>query len=194
MENAQDDLDRAARLAAVRAWSEADKNIVEGLGKLAIELRKVGSEFSKLILTNLIVINAAGVLAVPTLAKTFLGLESLNSRDDKLFYLGVPMTLFIAGLGCAFLSAFFTYRNWIMHAQAIDCDAQQRRWEAEIMHVGDYHPEGRGDLLQSLATTPARRSKIARGITRSYWAALVFGWAAASAFVAGCVWLAWHLR
>jgi len=85
----------------VASWLEADSALAESYRKQIFEARKLASDFSKLVITNLLFINSAGLFGVPTLAKS-LGM-SAQTRAEKLFYLGLPMTLFVLG----FLRASF---------------------------------------------------------------------------------------
>ncbi len=88
--------------------------ISEPYEKRATEYHKASVEFSKILLTNIHLINAGGLLATPTIAK-FIGYDSLTAANQAAIIV-LPPVMFLLGLLFAALSALATYRNFQLHA------------------------------------------------------------------------------
>ena len=180
---------RAERDDSFARWLEADRSVTEAYGKQIFEARKLASDFSKVVITNLLFINSASLLGVPTLART-LGLTA-SSRVDKLLYLGFPMMLFIVGFLCAAFSALLGYYHWQRQSQLSRAEMEERRCEVmaayELSLSNDAAP-------RACETDGVKRFTIEAAIARNYRRGHNLGWASAANFIGGCSWLAitWH--
>ncbi|GEP00601.1 hypothetical protein [Methylobacterium haplocladii] len=145
-------------------------------------------EFSKLIITNLQIINAGGLLAVPTVSASVLGLTGLN-HTERLLYLGLPMAVFALGLLLATLCSYFTYRNYLAHAHTADAQA----WRSTL-EVENALPNLALDRIEQTIRNLEEIDKLQLGnlaaVQNNYIRVLVCGWLSVTCFVAACIILA----
>lgn len=82
--------------------------------RTSLEYIKLGSEFSKIIVGNLALLNIGGLASIPVL----IGLSAKDKADvwEKLVIFGLPALLFIFGFCLANLCALFVYRNFNVNA------------------------------------------------------------------------------
>ncbi|WP_170245877.1 hypothetical protein [Methylobacterium gnaphalii] len=170
------------------AYTKLRKDISEVFHAKTADAQKLSTEFSKLIITNLQFINAGGLLAVPSLSTSFLGLSQLQ-HCEKMLYLGLPMAIFTIGLLSASLSALFTYFNY----QAV---AQNNMYiAAEALHVVDealpnMPPEIRASNELTKREVSSKQAISQRSIRRNYYCAFIAGWTSIGSFIASCILLA----
>ena len=181
---------RAERDDSFAKWLEADRSVTEAYGKQIFEARKLASDFSKVVITNLLFINSASLLGVPTLART-LGVTA-STRVDKLLFIGLPMMLFIVGFLCAAFSALLGYYHWQRQSQLARAEMEERR--CEVMAAYELSLSNDGKEPRACETEGVKRSTIEAAIARNYRRGHNLGWASAANFIGGCSWLAitWH--
>lgn len=78
--------------------------------KRALEAQKASVEFSKLLITNLILINAGALIALPATA-AFIGVQSSAAPAQKMLVVGAPAVLYVVGLIAGLVCALATYRD-----------------------------------------------------------------------------------
>ncbi len=109
------DEDQEFRFKVLAERAKEVRALCEPFDKRIVEYSKASVEFSKILVTNLNLINAGGLLATPTIAK-FLGFDMMRPAV-KIVVLTVPGALFLAGLVCAALCALATYINFQRHGR-----------------------------------------------------------------------------
>lgn len=160
--------------------------------KRAVEAHKISTEFSKLIIINLQFINAGGLLAVPSLSSTLLGLSN-PTRLDRLQFLGLPMSIFAVGLLLATLCAFFTYKNY----QSVSAfnDAQRRVLEVDAGRVNPrMWPLRRENIEADIAEIEKERRDHQSTIRTSYIYSNAAGWGSMVCFVLACCFMAGFVK
>lgn len=101
----------------VREAQSHDIKVKELYYKLYLELVKIGSEFSKIIITNLIWLNAVSIGSIPVVVN-FMNLQNLN-RQEKFSFIAWPLVVFIIGLISAVFSALMINANFSKNAHAM---------------------------------------------------------------------------
>lgn len=91
-------------------WHETELKVRDLHSKEASDCRRLGAEFSKLIITNLLWINSAGLGSLPITAK-FIGIDAAP-WSQKLPILIWPAAAFAAGLFLASICALCAYFNF----------------------------------------------------------------------------------
>jgi hypothetical protein len=173
-------------------WTAIEKAAAEPFEKDVLEYRKAAAEFSKLLVTNLHLINAGALLAVPTLS-AFLGFTAAP-RPDKLWLIGVPVACFTTGLLFAALCALATHRNFMWHADFAEWSRHKKLREIETAHPGTRTPERGESRSKALNEINAHLSNSERRISRTYYAGHITGWISALCFISGCIFLAINIR
>jgi hypothetical protein len=158
--------------------------LCEPFDKRAVEYSKASVEFSKILVTNLNLINAGGLLATPTIAK-FLGFDAMRPAV-KVVALTVPSVLFLLGLVCAALCALLAYINFKRHAS-------NEGWlrEGQYINMKLHFPllpgeEPYTDYYQDIAKATKEIDNSRKAINRSYYAGIGFGVSSVIFFVAAC--------
>lgn len=173
-----------ADFAALNEREKEKRAIGEPYEKRAIEYSKASVEFSKILLTNIHLINAGSLLATPTIAK-FLGYETLKPGTQTLL-LVLPPVFFLSGLVCAALSALATYRNFQLHA----ADEMYDRARA-LANARRFFPLIAGEppyttYETELEEIEEKQRKNDNAIQSTYVRGLGFGFASIGCFLAGC--------
>lgn len=88
--------------------------------KRYIEAQKITMDFSKIIVTNLIWINAAGIGSIPAIIPLLK--DNLELPESKFAFALWPGVAFTAGLMFAILGAFLIYLNFSFIARSYDAD------------------------------------------------------------------------
>ena len=174
------------------AWIKLRNDIGSPWEKKEAEFHKISSEYAKIAITNLQIINAGGLLAVPTLSNNLLGFSGLN-REEKLFLIGWPMGIFICGLVLAILCAFVCYVNFQALAMNAEAQGDYEKRQAEVVNpflveAGKIHRE------VGLAHATKVQNYSRRTVWFTYYAGITTGWLSAISFVSACVFLAIHVR
>ncbi|BCB20051.1 hypothetical protein [Bosea sp. ANAM02] len=99
--------------------------------KSALEYQKFAVEYSKLLVTNLYVLNAGGLISLPALS-AFLGVNAL-ARNERMFILGWTVSGFILGLVLAALCSLFVYFNFQTHAELARFQGEQDKYGVGIV-------------------------------------------------------------
>lgn len=165
-------------------WAKFEIDLRSMYEKSSIEHIKIAADFSKLIITNLIWINAASVGALPVLAK-FIGFS-----DTKASFIAVlPSAIsFTVGLIAALLCALVTYRNFMLHSHA---NSHYSNCEINAMRLGllktlpvdmrQIYEQTRDEALEN-------GEKSRTKVNTSYYLGHIAGWVSLGAFLTGC-WL-----
>jgi hypothetical protein len=149
-----------------------------------MEFRKVGTDHVKLVLTNLHLINAGGLVAIPALA-AFAEI-SIKPVAERLLIFGPSAVCFVLGLILAMLAALMSYYNSLRMADHLDA-----KGEEHVADLAQRLPFASDDFKnKALLSTIQHRADIletARRATRNYKWAHVLGWASLVLFVLGCI-------
>ena len=168
-------------------WNRWEIAIRDFHEKRALEAQKASTEFSKLVITNLSLINAGGLLALPATA-TFIGVPSTPA--EKFNFVGIPAILYIAGLFCGLLCGYVTYRNyqygqssiWPAYHQEI---ARLRKDMPWMKSNAEFQAQVTAALDSSTTDLEAKN----RWVQITYYGALALGWIAAGCFLCASGWL-----
>lgn len=164
---------------------EHELKVREYYSKRQFELSSLSLDFAKLVITNLIWINSAGLGALPVILK-ITGVDRIGLREltDKAFW---PGTLFAIGLLTALLSALVVYLNLYSSARFYEgvgnsyltnfyshVSAIVDKEDMILFHKGE-------DAYVSMETTHASRlAKIA------FMVAHACGWVSLGCFLLAC--------
>jgi hypothetical protein len=140
-----------------------------------MEYGKASVEFSKLLVTNLHLINAGGLLATPTIAK-FLGYEAMRPAI-RVAVLTTPPVLFLAGLLCAAGCALSAYVNFQKHARSQNLlrDEQLLAIKTHFPLLPDEKPYTMTAYHADLASIRRVQAKNDRAIQKTYRLGISFG-------------------
>ena len=169
---------------------ELKLKIADAHGKARFEQLKLSSEYAKLVITNLHLINAGGIVSVPALAQ-FVGLQA--ATDVRLYVIGPAIAGYVLGFVFALLCAFITYRNY----QALSHGSEMHMLGDMVLletispnFEGDEHQASR-DARNAFANATA--VKLETTVTRTYVLGQVAGWLSFLFFLAASIWLAYSL-
>ncbi|MGO4738629.1 hypothetical protein AB4099_18925 [Bosea sp. 2KB_26] len=173
----------------LRYWKEA-RAAAEPFEKRAVEYHKAGVEFSKLLVTNLFVLNAGGLVAIPALT-AFLGIGALPPADRG-FVVGLAAAGFGSGLLFAALCALVTYKNY--HTFVSGCELERNRALFDVNWLLKRNGRTLEESQKERDEIGTQLAAVEKKIGRTYVAGHVFGWLSIMAFTASSVWLATRLR
>jgi hypothetical protein len=173
-------------------WWEFELKTRELYQKRYADAYKQASEFSKLVLTNLHLINAGGLVALPWLA-SFTNTAGLPTTE-KFAALGPSIGCFIAGLACAALSSLFTYYNLMRIGERAETDENREITDKRQYHPLSSQPDFQSLLKNSLEEYQRLIERIDRRVGKNYRAGHAAGWLSAIFFVAGCCLLVFNAR
>jgi hypothetical protein len=105
-------------------WNRTEISIRDAYERRSLELQKASVEFSKILVTNLTLINAGALVALPATA-TFMGVSTAATLAEEVNFVGIPAILYTGGLFCGLLCGYMTYRNY-QYGQASVWPAYQR--------------------------------------------------------------------
>jgi uncharacterized membrane protein YciS (DUF1049 family) len=138
-------------------------------------------QMAAVLVANLIVINAGGLLVFPAYLKDLpqLGTEArLNVANSA--------TLFVFGLICSFLTGYIAYLNYQFHIRYRINDLYQKVGELEERHdeitkhrLAKWRTENSKELAES-------EKKHVLQINVSFWLGQIFGWLSVCFFIAAC--------
>ncbi len=115
---------------------------------------QLAGEYGKWLITTLVVLHGGALLGM------FSFLDALAGRRDALAGYAYPVWFFVGGLVLALVAGFFTWLNWSMHSVNFSMRANVAMlWNSESWVGSDYYD---------------------KGITITYWTAIVLGFASAS--------------
>jgi hypothetical protein len=166
-------------------WFSHQARIREMFDKQALDAERFSAEIARLIISNLFVLNAGGVGAIPTVA-AFLA-DKDHPWTSKFEFFARPGLLFISGAIAALLAAFCAYLNY----QSM---ASMARWscQLEMCALNKVHPafssnQGYAEtvengFLQGQKGLAASEMKL----RRFFWASIICGFASLGLFVGGC--------
>lgn len=164
-------------------WAEYELKIRELHFKIYSEAQRIGAEFSKLIVVNLIWINAAGLGSLPVIT-SFIGINAVPWAQ-KFPLIVKPGLAFGVGLCSALFCALMTHYNYESIARNADFQCEAERYDLRVNHPGIPHEIrtiAKGELEHS--TQSAQRSELWVDFTRL--AGHVTGWASLGCFLWAC--------
>ncbi|MGJ0534289.1 hypothetical protein [Methylocystis sp.] len=169
-------------------WHEHELKVRELYAKHILETQRLSIEFSKLIVTNLVWINAAGLGSLPVVA-SFIGIATLPWAQ-KFSLLIAPIIGFAVGLFSALFCALAIYFNYMHHATfySHSCDS-------EISAIRTIHPlysemtEFRQNVDKARAECIRNGSKSELFVNTTYYVSHLLGWMSAISFVVACYYL-----
>jgi hypothetical protein len=94
-------------------WREFELKLREHYSKQSLDFQKMSSEFAKLVIGNLHLMNAGGLIALPSIAG-LIGTNNLSSTD-RWKAVAFSAGFCVAGLLAAALAAYATYGNYQVH-------------------------------------------------------------------------------
>lgn len=168
------------------AWWQFELKIREFTSKTVLDHAKISSEFSKLLLTNLILINAGGMVSFPTTLTIVKALHPNATLDPDALVL--PFVAFVAGLALSLITTFIVYLNFMYLAQRDYEDGH-----LYLASIRSFHPAAltNTEFKDTVAQEHSNRERaVARYETRvkvTYWIPFVTGWAAALLFAVGVI-------
>jgi hypothetical protein len=166
------------------------RDAAEIFEKRAIEYHKAGVEFSKILVTNLFVLNAGGLIALPALS-TFLGVAALPG-PTRSWVLWLSAAGFGAGLLMAALCALVTYLNY--HA-FVDCAVAER--DLAMFNVATAFGKNgpiQAEIQRAKEPYIADVQQLTNKINLTFRLGHVFGWLSILSFIGAGVWLGTQLR
>lgn len=158
--------------------------------KQAIEYQKFSLEYSKLLVTNLYVINAGGLLSLPVLSN-FLGISPLP-RAERLWVLGLGAGGFVLGLLLAAMCSLAVYFNYQRHAEHARSRAAEDQYSVGVTLGIQGKDKDERDRIQ--AELKEDIASLVRGVNRTFFLAHGAGWLSIASFLAAAYWLAVNLR
>ncbi|MGX9982007.1 hypothetical protein [Methylobacterium fujisawaense] len=171
------------------AFVKARKDASELSDRRALETQKIASDFGKLIITNLHLINAGGLFAAPTLFNTIVS-SSQPTFSDKMRFLVLPMSFLAAGLLLASTTAFFVYRNFNAIAEQWSFDRIMIEADLEAVNPS----LDREAALKRFFDAKVSHAIADAKIKTNYVRAFISGWSSAACFILACVCLAIGVR
>lgn len=166
-------------------WYQHELKIREFHQRATLDFQKLSAEFSKIILTYLIILNTGGLGAIPAVA-VFLNLDKLT-LDEKINFFQWSLICFGIGAICALLSAFAAYLNF--QAASGNCAWSAR---SEIAVFRKLHPiyganKNFADVINAENETANRAIADAyRWTQRHLWISVSSGLLSLALFVGGC--------
>ncbi|WP_363348306.1 hypothetical protein [Methylocystis echinoides] len=166
-------------------WAEYELKLREFHLKKYFEATRLSADFSKLMVTNLIWINAAGLGALPVIAN-FIGISTIPWAG-KFALLFCPGLLFafglIFGLLCA-LTAYFNYESIARHADH-DCAVELhsvRIVQPAVIANPEYKALFENEREKSTILSKSARGRVQFTLIASH----MVGWLSLLCFVGAC--------
>ncbi len=151
--------------------------------KRAVESEKQATEYGKLIFTNLIWVNAAGIGTLHVTTQ-MLGIASLE-WSEKYEIIKWPGLFFICGLFSALLGAFAAYLNFGALAELHDQKSVQE-WAAIYSAAAETPEEFRQKWAAEAQSAQVKITCLGHRITLLIWASILLGFLSAGAFLFAC--------
>jgi hypothetical protein len=167
-------------------WYQFEAKIREINQKDALDFEKISSEFSKLIVSNLFMMNAGGLGSIPAVS-IFLDLNKL-SVINRIELLKCPFITFGFGAFLALASAFAAYINY-------QAGAAHSKWTMrnELSMCRKFHPayqtnEEFSKMIEAEIVSSRKGAEKAWKRLRCFlWVSIGCGFGALLAFIVGCV-------
>jgi hypothetical protein len=171
-------------------WMTYQVKLKEIYDKRFIEGYKVVFEYSKLLITNLILINLGGIAAIPVIAQ----FAQLNDRAERLNVLMWPAAMFCVGiifaLSCGLL-AHWNANYFINHSDEAYSIHIQTAYKGHDRYTTDIQYR---DLLdKNITDALASEIKYRNGINNTQRISLALGILSAVLFIGACARLLWKL-
>lgn len=175
------------------AWFEHDLRVRDTHTKAALEYVKIASEASKLIVTNLFVINAGALAALPTLS----GFVAKSASDDTRLRLTITAAgIFVGGLILAGLCAWLIYFNFVNHSGRTHMEGgieSTSKLRASLKVLPNrLTVEEDKNLEQREKQNKEDYDYYDRWVRWTFGLAHLAGIASLGCFIVGCLWLAFH--
>jgi len=157
-----------------QAWQEFELKIREFYSRLFIETTKQSVEFAKLIVTNLIWVNAAGLGSLPVISR-LAGVDGAPWSQITQVLLA-PAEYFAAGMLFALMCSLTIYLNFYKMAMqaGANCDA-----EVNAMRQGNValisHPSAKTLVQDQLSNSISEAERHAFWVKFYFWSAFVTG-------------------
>ena len=170
------------------SWQTHELKIRELFDKRYIESTKIVSEFSKMLIGNLILINAGGVGSI-----TFFANEAHTvqlSINEKIQHLMPSATFFVIGLLSAILCGFSAYVNFSALATIALNHYNDELSIFRKQHIAYRdNPSYKALLDDAKKLSEVKVGQLDRWIEISKYAGIGFGFCSFGCFVAGCIML-----
>jgi len=172
----------------VFSFTEFELKLREYHYKRCAEAQRFAVEFSKLIVTNLIWINAAGLGSLPVIVR-FVGMDN-DARPKKLNTFFMPGMCFAIGLLSALSCAIVAYWNFFHIAKLTDFECN-----VEINAIRSFYAQSHNfEEMQNQFNIERDKASIETVKTRdniglTMFLSHIFGWLSIAAFVSACYFL-----
>jgi DNA topoisomerase IB len=164
-------------------WLDHQIKIRELHLKEALEYQRIAAEFSKLIVTNLFLLNAGGLVALPATANYAAG--SAAPAHVKLISVQWPASCFILGLILAGVCSWYVYQNYQANfKKALAVQQAEVNEKLQYQYATEPAREAAERARQEHLKEVAER---AASTEKTYKRAHALGFASVFAFVMGCV-------
>ncbi len=166
-------------------WQELELRVRELYNKQFSDAQRAAVDFSKLIVTNLIWINAAGLGSLPVTA-AFLGIGDMPWPQKFPLLLG-PGLAFAAGLFSALMCALATYYNFDAIAKNADFSCWREIGDIRLTHPATAQDDDCKGRVEAQRDCSAKSATEASKRTRSTLIlSHLLGWASLLCFLFAC--------
>ena len=166
-------------------WLQHELKVREFYDKRLLEAERISIEFSKLIITNLVWINATGLGTLPVVS-SFIGIGSLPWSQKFPLLIG-PGASFALGLLTALLCALIVYFNFgcIVRTANHECVA-----EINILRmtqpVYTQSPELKAVIDREREAGLFNAQRMRRATVHTLWLSHILGWLSFASFAVAC--------
>jgi|GEM_PF-4140228 len=172
---------------------ECSLKIREYHEKRFLEAQKTAIEFTKIIISNLIWINSAGIGSLPAIL-ALLDIKATTPVDKfNLTYL--PGIVFSIGLISAFICAYLIYLNFSKIADTYNAENQKEinEFYGNLYFIhSNKELKGYYDNLSKNGDNFARTSR--KWVVFYFWASRLTGWFSLFCFIGGCYKLIYEIK
>ncbi|WP_158811075.1 hypothetical protein [Beijerinckia sp. L45] len=172
-------------------WKGYELKLAELFERRSTDAQKLSTEFSKLIITNLIVLNAGGLVSIAPIS-AFFGLNG-STWHERLGIFGVPACFYVAGLLLGMFCSLGTYYNYQMHAHLALTHSELAILEARVERsLITENPKWHSELVAQRPTIQDTSASIVSKIRWTFIGSHIIGWASLLCFLAGSLIIAWR--
>lgn len=166
-------------------WCSYQLKLRELANARAASEENLAADVIKVVISNLFILNAGGIAAIPTIS-TFLGQERFSNHDMVETFL-LPGAVFIAGEILALLCAFIAYINHLFIAgfTRSSCEAEIEKFNTSLPRY-----QLRQNVVDIVFVQPNRNPRYyVIFIIISFWTAVLCGFFSLMSFIFGCYFL-----
>jgi len=170
-------------------WLKYELGLRELYEKRSLENRKLATEFSKLVVSNLVLINAGALIALPPIS-AFIGIQNSISFSQKFYAVGIPAIFYVFGLLIGLLCALVTYFNFAYAHHAADASCLRELADTRKLYPWVVANPAYQKVMEEQSTAQsATYLDRDRKIGTTYWLGHFSGWISLACFLFGSTWL-----